>query len=86
MSSAYEIDIVLFQKLGNLVLAKCVAYSSIVFAPVLDILVWITPQEVAKHAFIRHVCGPSYFLDVLDVYEVWTESPVHTEDLLLDQG
>lgn len=60
-----QVKLVLLEKLGNLVLAECVADSSIVLTPVLNGLVWVSPQQVAQHSFLRHVSWPGYSFDIV---------------------
>ena len=75
---ANQINVVLFQKLLDLELAERVADASVVLAPVLDCLVWIGPQEITEHAFIRDVCGPCDLGDVFDLCQVWTQAAMHS--------
>ena len=54
MRSAYQVDILLFQKIWHYVSSENEAYTSFVLLPSLNALFWIWPEQIAKKPLIRY--------------------------------
>merc|ERR1711991_587827 len=55
-----------------------------VFTPASKVLVWVRPEEVAEEARVGDVCRAHNPADLLERRQVWRESSVGAEDLLVD--
>ena len=58
MCSAYEVQVVPIQKLGDNIGAKSKGDPAVVLAPPLHVLVRVGPEEVAEQARVGYICGP----------------------------
>lgn len=74
------------QELSNNVFPKGKGHPSVIFSPPNDVFVWIGPQEIAQKTRVWDVGGTHDALDLLHVLQLGTESPVHAEDLLVNDS
>ena len=58
MCSAYEVEVVSVEELGDDVGAEREGDAAVVLSPPLHVLVRVRPQEVAQQASVGDVCGP----------------------------
>lgn len=79
-----EIEIVFFQKLGDLVGAEGVGDAPVVLAPAADVGVGIGPEEVTQEALVGDVHGPLDGFDLVEALHVRRQPSVHAEDLVVD--
>ena len=87
MSSAYEVQVVSVEELGDYVGSKCETHSSVVLSPALDVLVRIGPEQITEEAGVGDIRWSHDPPDLLHALEVRTEAAVATEDLLVhDRG
>ncbi len=78
---ADEVQVLPGEKLRHAVGPKGVADAPVVLAPALDVLVRVSPQQVAQQAAVGHVRGPRDALDLLQGLELWGQAAVHAQDL-----
>jgi hypothetical protein len=86
MSSADQVNIVLFVKCWNDFLTEGERDTSVIFTPTLDILIRIWPQEIAEETGIRNICGSHNSLNLLERAELGAESTVHTKYFLINNS
>jgi hypothetical protein len=86
MSSTNKVDIMLLGESRDDFLTKSERDTTIVFAPSLDILVGIRPEEVTKEASVGDISGSHDALDLLKRAQFWGETTVHAEDFLINKG
>ena len=86
MSPTYQIYIVLLIEVFDNDLSECVGYSPVIFSPVYHILFWVcwvTPQEVAQEPWVWHISWAEDLVDLLKVVQLWWESTVNAENLIV---
>ena len=83
MRPAYQVNVVLLVKSRHDLLTEGKGDTSVVLAPTLHVLVGVRPEEVAEEAGVRDVGRSHNPLDLLERAQLWAQSTVHTEDLLI---
>ena len=86
VSSADEIQIMLFQKVYQHLLPEHVAYSPVRLSPSLRFFVRICPQEVAKQSCVWNISGSNNFVYLLQIGQIWRQSSMHAKYSLIDEG
>jgi hypothetical protein len=86
MSSADQINIVLFSEPLHNLLSKGERHTSVVFSPTLHVLVRVTPEEVAEESGVWNVGGPHDALDLFEGVEFRGKSSMHAENLFVNKG
>jgi hypothetical protein len=86
MGAANQIDIVLFGEGRYDFLTKGEGNTTVIFAPSLDVLVGVGPEEIAEESGVGDVCGSHDSLNLLEGGKLWGETAVHAEDLLIDNS
>lgn len=82
MSSAHEINVVLFAEFFHNIFAENEGDASLVFAPTIDI-VRICPEEIAQNTSIWNILWSHDGVDLGEVLELWRKTSVHTKDSLV---
>lgn len=83
--AADEVQVMLVEELRDCVLAKGEGDPAVVVPPALDVLVRVSPEEVAEEPGVGDVCGPSDLFYLLQRAELRRQAPVHAQDLLVDE-
>ena len=86
MRSAYQVKVVFVEELGNHLGPEGEAHAPVVLSPAHRVLVRVRPQQVTEESLVRNICGPHDPPDLLHALKVRTESPVTTEDLLVNDS
>lgn len=86
VGSADQIHVVFVEEFGDDFGAEGEADSSVVLAPAHRVLVGVGPQQIAEETLVGHVCRPHDSPDLLHALEIWTETAVTAEDLLVNDG
>lgn len=86
MRPAYQVDILFFKEVWDHIWAKYETDPSLVFAPSLDALFRVSPEEIAEKALIWYLNGPDNFKDLFEALQLRTEPTMHTENFLIDKG
>jgi len=86
MSSAYQVNVMLFIECWHDFLSEGKTDTSIIFTPSLHIFVRVWPEEVAEETSVRDVSGSHNSLDLIQTTELWGESSVHAQDFLVNEG
>ena len=71
MGSTNEVHIMFVEEFCDHIRTKSEGDSTVVLAPAQDILIWVSPQQVAQEALVRHISGahdPSHLLHRLEVW------------------
>lgn len=76
--------VVVVERLTN-ILSERVSCSSWAYSPSTPVI-WITPQQVAHGALMRHLLDAVESANVVKGINGWRKTAVKTEDLVLDQG
>jgi len=79
-----EIQIVPVEELRHNVLPKRERDSTIILPPSVNILVGITPQQIAEKSRVGHVGGSDDALDLIQTRKLRTQPPVGAEYFLID--
>ena len=85
MSSADQVDILLFQEVRYHVRPEYETNPSLVLAPALDALLWISPQKITKQSLIRHFNRPDDFQDLFKTLQLRTQTTMHAHNLLINK-
>jgi len=86
MRTADEVHVVLLQEARHYIWTKGKADTSIVLAPSGNVLVWVGPKEIAEKTAVGNIGGSHDAPNLLHGVEIWAETAVHGEDLLVDDG
>jgi hypothetical protein len=86
MSSANKVDVMLLGECRYDFLSKSERNTAIVLTPSLDILIGIRPEEVAKETGVGDISGSHNTLDLLEGAQLWAQTTVHTENLLINKS
>lgn len=86
MGSTDQVHIVLLQEVGNDVSSEDKTDSSLVLAPPRHSLLRVGPEQVAEKPLVWDFYGPDDFQNLLEIVQLWTDSSVHTQNLLIDDG
>ena len=86
MGSADQIELVATVELFDNIMSKHVTDTSVVISPALDLVVWVGPQQITEQTLIRHFLWPMLSIDNIQVIEVWTQSTLHAEDTIVNDG
>ena len=84
--SADQVDVVLFIELAHDVLSESKANATVIVAVVFNSTFWVGPKQVTEKTSVGHIGRTHNILDLVQVFELGTQSTVHAEDLLIDQG
>jgi hypothetical protein len=84
MRTAYKIQIMPPQKLSDNIFTKSKRNSSVILSPPYNVFIGISPKQVAQKARIRDISGSHDSFNLLHVLQLWAQSTMHTEDLLVD--
>jgi len=82
---ADEVDVVFLAEALHDFLTEGEGDSAVVLTPTLHVLVGVGPEEVAQEPRVWHVRRPHDALDLFQRVQFGRESPVHADDLLVDQ-
>lgn len=85
MSSGYQIQTVIVAEGFNCVSAKQITCTSGWNWPSFYHL-RIRPKQIAHYSFLWHLPKSIYFLKVIDLFDVWGETSMHTEDFVIDDS
>mmetsp|Transcript_16620 Transcript_16620/g.25685 ORF Transcript_16620/g.25685 Transcript_16620/m.25685 type:complete len:419 (-) Transcript_16620:343-1599(-) len=85
MRSSNQIQVVSTQKLVDHIFAKHIRHSAFIAIPSFDIRRWIAPQQIAEQSALWDIRRSLNMFHRLNVFELWRQSAVHTENLLLDE-
>lgn len=83
MRTTDQVQLVSIQEFRDHINAEGEANATIVFAPALDILVGIAPEQVAEQPSIGHICGSHQATNLLHALQIGTEAAVAAKDLLV---
>lgn len=86
MCSANQVQLVTLVELLDHVVTKNVAHSSVVVSPTLDVVFRIRPKEVAKKACVWDFLWSMLLVDYLEVVQIWTQSTMHSEYTIVNNG
>ena len=84
VGAADKVQVVLVQKLSDDVLPKGERDAPVVFAPSVDLLVGVGPEEIAEKTGVRDIRRPDDALDLVEAGELRAETAVHAQDLFID--
>lgn len=84
MSSADQIHVMLLKESRDDIGPEGERYTSVVFAPAGDILVWIGPEKIAQETAVRNISWAHNTADLLHRVQVRAQTPMHSEDLLVN--
>lgn len=71
MGPTNEVHVMFVEELCDHVSAKSEGDTTVVLAPAQHIFVWVSPQQVAQEALVRHISGAHDPSDLLHRLEVW---------------
>jgi hypothetical protein len=86
MRAANEVQVVLMQKLRDNVLPERKRDTPIVFAPSVNLLIRIGPEEITQETSIGDIGWAYNALDLVQTGKFWTETSVHAKDLFIDNS
>ena len=86
MSSTNQVDVVLLVELAHNVLSEGKTDTTIIISVVLNATLWVGPQQIAEKSRVWHISRSHNILDLVQVFELGTQTAVHAEDLLVDQS
>mmetsp|Transcript_75279 Transcript_75279/g.152207 ORF Transcript_75279/g.152207 Transcript_75279/m.152207 type:complete len:264 (-) Transcript_75279:29-820(-) len=76
----------LLQESAHNIGAKDEGHSTIVLGPTSDLLIRISPEEIANQSGVWDVCWAHDALDLLECSDLRGETSMHTNDLLINDG
>ena len=94
MPSNNKIQIMLFQKLCDNLFAEDVGCTPVVWSPSFCFYSrniasissrWICPQQITQQAFLWNFLRPLNIVYLLNLLQVWRNTPMHTQNLILNQ-
>jgi len=85
MSSGHQIQTIIMEESLNGIPSKEISCSSRWHWPPFDHL-WIWPQQIAHHTFLRHFSESINFIKVVNFLYIGRESSVNTEDLVVNNS
>jgi len=85
VSTNNQVHVVLLQEAAHDVWPEDEGDTAVVLSPTGDVLVWISPQEVANHASVWHVGWAYQAAKLIEVCDLWGQAAVHAHDFLIDE-
>lgn len=85
MGSANQVDVVAVRKFVHDIFSKCEGDTAVIFSPLVNFLIGVTPKQITEKSGVGHVGGPHNILDRFDLVEFGRETSVHTQDLIVDE-
>jgi len=85
VASADQVQVVFLEEHLDDILAECLGDAPVGVHPAFSHFVRVTPKQVADEAGVGHVSGADDVAHLFETVEFGRESPVHAEDLLVDQ-
>mmetsp|Transcript_54924 Transcript_54924/g.158939 ORF Transcript_54924/g.158939 Transcript_54924/m.158939 type:complete len:202 (+) Transcript_54924:408-1013(+) len=76
----------LFEELGDHIIAEDPRDAAVVLCPPLNVLVGVSPKQVAQKACVRNIRGAHHALDLVHAFDLGREAAMHADDLLVDQA
>lgn len=86
VSAAYQVHVVLLKESGDDIWTKSEGDTTVVLGPSGNVLVWVGPEQVAKETAVWDVSWAHNPADLLHGVEIWRETTVHGENLLVNDG
>jgi len=87
MRSADELEIIRLEELAEHWGTKQPTYSAIdVFSPASLLFIWIWPQQIRENALMRYICWPFDSVNSSEVFELFTDASVNTENASFDDS
>lgn len=87
MRTTDEVKFIVLEELSEHVCPEEIADATfLVLVPAFLVVDWVRPQDIAEHALAGDVCWSVQGEDLSDFVEFGTDSSMHAEYLLLDDG
>lgn len=86
MRTTYQIKIMLIKELGHDVRAESERDTPIIFAPSIDLLVRVRPQQIAQQPRVRDIRGPHDTPNLFHALQIGRQSTVTAKYFLVNDS
>lgn len=85
MTTANEIKVILIQKISNYICSKGTWNTSVTICPALNVSIRIGPQQITEKTIIRNISRPRDIPYLIQIFQLWRKSTMHTKYLLINE-
>lgn len=85
MTTAYEIKVILLQKLSNYISSESTGDSSVTVRPPFDLRIRIRPKKIAEKTVIRDFGRPSNIVYLIQLLQLRRQPSMHTKYLPINK-
>ena len=86
MSPTNQIYVVFLIELAHYILSKSETNTTVIISIVLDSSLWVWPKQVTQEACVWHISWTDDVLNLVQVFQLWTQTSMHAENFLINQG